>query len=245
MSRSTYGSFLRRWDPFVDAKVADYVDPHIMASGLIASYTGPKGVWSMTQPTTGKKPTRSATSCNGKPGLDFAGGQSLIDVGLKTYLAARTGAGFVFPIFDSTTSLYWGFANDGSGGVDALNFIPNDSGGAGNFEGLVAAAGWKSAVGALSSPAIISIGFDKTIDRGVSYIRINGVSQTLTNRGGAVTPGGSGWTFNHFYLGALDASGTAGLTGTYGTFVATAGLLADGSDALKYIENGLASRYGL
>lgn len=220
--------------------VIDGFDPSTLAAGSVASWVGLKRVLTLSA-TGAQQPTAGPTVFNSRPGISFDGNDALGGP-LGALVSTLSGLTLTFAYLDASTSLEVLCQTDGNLATDRIEIATND-GVAGSLEAIVSGTGFKRGTEDFSTARYVSVGFDKTIDRGISYIRVNGSAISLANQGGAVTPGGT-WTFTSFFWGAFDASGSSGCTGKCGALVISQ-LLVDGSANLNSVEQWVRAKGGL
>lgn len=125
------------WNPANDTHVVAWWDaqdsPHITLSGSnVTAWTDRVGGISPVQATGGSQPTFSATARNGKPGLTFSGGQSLMQGGsLGTIPAVNTAITMVVAGFASATPGTWadafGYGASGAGNLRQMGIFSTNA----------------------------------------------------------------------------------------------------------------------
>lgn len=207
--------------------------PRLATPGTVTSWADIRAGFVFTNDTG--TTTASQTSFNGHPGVASSGSSRLKCTTLGATLSGLSRVVVTCACVDTitATAVLWEY-------ISAANFslIVNDTGGAGHLEALASATVWQHVTESLASPCVLSAGYDKSIEGGITFIRKNQVALSLTEQGSGI-PGGTLASGNLF----LFDRGTGGLpeTATIGPFVIHK---ATGAELIA-IEQAVAAECGL
>lgn len=233
------------------AVVRVYLDPSLLSNGLVSSYPDQAGSIALAQATVGARPTKSATSLNGTPGVTFGNGDfmaSSAPLDLTSTYAVRevialagtytSGAPFVFTSHGANVL---DGANAGYTTCVAYPGLPASTPGIFGAYSPNSVGGFSESVD-LATAKVLTLCGDLADDYLRGFMRVNGVAVDPTfglndNQVPPVTGYGSATQ----YLGGVDASSNA--AGAIGVRVLMTG---NGDDAVLHrVEQFVAWRSGL
>lgn len=201
----------------------EWLDPRTLTPGLVASWVGRKGVMTLTA-AGGARPTASATSMNGKPGVTGNGTANVMSgsLDLSAYSALRCIAAMVDTTSSDSTPMEFTTnvsTQDGSFRIET-NF---GSGTIHLWARGSSAAGVAAFDETLATPQCVSFCPDTSLTVGGRFVRVNGTA--LASTGSIASCGPGNFANSTLYLFGRNASGFWG--GTYGHVVFIPGNATD------------------
>lgn len=227
-----------------------FLDPSLLSNGAVATWADQTGAPSYAQGTGGKQPVKSATSLNGTPGVTFDGVDDYLITGAALDLSAQSGMRVLFSAIDTTAgaSLAIVLGHESAAlfpGAKGFALAVNDGvadtiEGAANGTGVAAAMGAAYGSESLASARVIHVGYNTANANGLSYIRSDGSSLSLTNAIAACVSGDVG---NEWDIIGIHIDGASfPWAGVMGVLVYLTGTAADAVSAR--VEQFIAWRTG-